>query len=61
MALEKVHNPADKLLLGTKTTGIQSINPQKKIKVRKDQYETMEGEFFVDMLNKGQRSQMLIN
>lgn len=61
MALEKVHNPADKLLLGSKTTGMQSINPQKKIKVRKDQYEKMEGDFFQDMLNKGQRSQMLIN
>ena len=27
MALEKVHNPADKLLLGTKASGMQSINP----------------------------------
>ena len=36
MALEKVHNPANKLLQGLKGNGMQNINPQKKIKIRKD-------------------------
>ena len=60
MALEKVNNPADKLL-GMKSSKGGSINPQKKITIAKGAYETMQNQFFKERLFKTQRGQQLID